>query len=427
MKTSIKNNPSSVVINATFDAEDIEPARIKALGRLAKNVKVPGFRNGRAPANVVEQHVDPNALATETLNALIQSSVPKIFTEAKVQPISTPNVNVTKYVPGEMAEFEITADIMPEVKLGDYKKLKAKQEDNSIKGKDVEDVLNRIAESSAETKAVKRAAKKGDEVIIDFVGKKDGKAFEGGSAKNHKLVLGSGQFIPGFEDGIIGHEVGDKFNLDITFPKDYGIADLAGAKTVFEILVKQVNERTIPPIDDELAKKTGAFETLKDLKADIEKNLKAETERRSIDKFKDELIKELTEKSETALPTSVVEEQFNNIKQDLEQNLKSSGLTFPEFLKQSNKTEEEWNKEAHVAAENRVKSSLVINKLAEELKIKVSEEEFNQKVVELQHVYKNNEQISKQLATPEVQSDIRNRIRIDKTLDALVKLVSKKK
>ena len=234
MKTSIKNNPSSVVINATFDAEDIEPARIKALGRLAKNVKVPGFRNGRAPANVVEQHVDPNALATETLNALIQSSVPKIFTEAKVQPISTPNVNVTKYVPGEMAEFEITADIMPEVKLGDYKKLKAKQEDNSIKGKDVEDVLNRIAESSAETKAVKRAAKKGDEVIIDFVGKKDGKAFEGGSAKNHKLVLGSGQFIPGFEDGIIGHEVGDKFNLDITFPKDYGVADLAGAKTVLK-------------------------------------------------------------------------------------------------------------------------------------------------------------------------------------------------
>ena len=427
MKSTCKRLSTSVEFSVEFDKNDFEPARLKALERLARNIKVPGFRNGKAPANVIEQHVDPNDLASQTLDIMVRQAIPKIYDAEGLAPISIPHVDVKKYVPGEMAELTITSDIMPEVKLGDYKKLKAKQEDNSIKGKDVEDVLNRIAESSAETKAVKRAAKKGDEVIIDFVGKKDGKAFEGGSAKNHKLVLGSGQFIPGFEDGIIGHEVGDKFNLDITFPKDYGIADLAGAKTVFEILVKQVNERTIPPIDDELAKKTGAFETLKDLKADIEKNLKAETERRSIDKFKDELIKELTEKSETALPTSVVEEQFNNIKQDLEQNLKSSGLTFPEFLKQSNKTEEEWNKEAHVAAENRVKSSLVINKLAEELKIKVSEEEFNQKVVELQHVYKNNEQISKQLATPEVQSDIRNRIRIDKTLDALVELVSKKK
>ena len=422
MKSTTKKTATSVVITTTFDASDIEPARLKALGRLAKNVKVPGFRNGRAPANVVEQHVDPNALATETLNTLIQSNVPKIFAEAKVSPISTPNVNVTKYVPGEMAELEITADIMPEVKLGDYKNLKAKKQDSTIKAKDVEDVLKRIAESMAESKAVKRKAKSGDEVIIDFTGKKDDVAFEGGSAKNHKLILGSGQFIPGFEDGIIGHEPGDKFDLKLTFPKDYAVADLAGAKVVFETLLKQVNERTIPALDDELAKKTGAFKTIKDLKEDIKKNLTAEAEHRANEKYKDDLVIELTKASKTSAPATVVEEQFKNIKQDLEQNLRNSGLTFPEYLKQVKKTEEEWEKEAKQSAENRVKSSLVVNALATELKIDVTEDEFKEKVVELQHAYQNNKQILDQLSTPEVQSDIRNRIRVDKTLEALIKL-----
>lgn len=422
MKTSIKKSDSSVVITATFDASDIEPARLKALGRLAKNVKVPGFRNGRAPANVVEQHVDPNALATETLNTLIQSNIPAIFTEAKVNPISTPNVNITKYVPGEMAELEISADIMPEVKLGDYKKLKAKEQDSTIKAKDIEDVLNRIADSMAETKAVKRKAESGDEVIIDFTGKKDGVAFEGGSAKNHRLILGSGQFIPGFEDSIIGHEPGDKFDLNLTFPKDYGVADLSGAKVVFETLLKQVNERAIPALDDELAKKTGAFKTLKDLKDDIKKNLTAEAKQRALEKYKDDLVIELTKASKTTAPESVVEEQFKNIRQDLEQNLKNSGLTFPEYLEQVKKTEEEWEKEAKQAAENRVKSSLVINALATELKIDVTDDELNEKVVELQHAYQNNQQILDQLSTPEVHSDIRNRLRVDKTLDELVKI-----
>ena len=425
MKTSTKKTPTSVVITATFDASDIEPARLKALGRLAKNVKVPGFRNGRAPANVVEQHIDPNALATETLNTLIQSNVPKIFTEAKVNPISTPNVSVTKYIPGEMAELEISADIMPEVKLGDYKHLKAKMEDHTVKTKDVNDVLNRIAESMAEVKAVKRKAQDGDEVIIDFVGKKDGKAFDGGSAKNHKLLLGSGQFIPGFEEGIIGHEPGDKFNLNLTFPKDYGVADLAGAKVVFETLLKQVNERAIPALDDKLAEKTGAFKTLKDLKADIKKNLESEAKHRAEEKYKDALIMELTKVSKTSAPETVVDEQFQNIKQDLEQNLKNSGLTFPEYLKQTKKTEESWTKEARQAAENRVVSSLVINALAEELKIEISDKELNDKVVELQHAYQNNQQILEQLSAPEVHSDIRNRLRIDKTLDELAKINQK--
>ena len=256
MKSTSKKLSTSVEFTVEFDQKDFEPARLKALERLARNIKVPGFRNGKAPANIVEQHVDPNDLASQTLDIVVRQAIPKLYTEAGLTPISIPHVDVKKYVPGEMAELTITSDIMPDVKLGDYENIKVVYDEPEVTDDDVEDVLRRIAESYAEPKVVKRAAKNGDEVIIDFKGKKDGKAFDGGSAKDYHLRLGSGQFIPGFEDGIVGHEVGDKFDLDITFPKDYASAELAGAKTVFEILLKQVSEINVPAIDDDLAKKS---------------------------------------------------------------------------------------------------------------------------------------------------------------------------
>ena len=205
MKFTTNKKKTSVEFDVEFTSKDFEPARLKALARLARNLKIPGFRNGKAPANVVEQHVNPNELAMQTLDIMVREAIPKIYTEAKLQPISAPNVDIKKFVPGETAEVTISSDIMPDVKLADYTKLKAKYEKPEVSAKDVDDVLNRIAESYAESKVVKRAAKLTDEVIIDFVGKKDGVAFDGGSAKDFKLRLGSGQFIPGFEEVIVGH------------------------------------------------------------------------------------------------------------------------------------------------------------------------------------------------------------------------------
>ncbi len=422
MKISSKKTPSSVVITATFDTNDFEPARLKALSRLAKNLKIPGFRNGHAPANVVERHVDSNMLNNETLNILIQTNLPKMFDQAKLRPLSMPDVQVIKFVPGESAELEVKADIMPTVKLGDYKNLQVVAPKTTIKAAQVDEVLDRIAASMAESKLVQRPAKKDDEVIIDFVGKKDGVAFEGGSAKDYKLVLGSGSFIPGFEEGLIGHAAGDKVTLKLKFPADYGVADLAGKATEFEVLVKQVNARTKPEIDDDLAKKTGAAANLKDLKADIKKNLSQEAQYRDLEKYKDKLLIELTKQSKTTAPASIVEEQFHNIKQELESNLKTSSISFDDYLKSIKKSQSEWEKEAKKQAEQRVLSSLVLNALADELNIKVPESEFTEKVAAMQHAYKNNPEIAKQLASPDVQSNIRHRIRMDKTLDALAQL-----
>lgn len=421
MKTTSKKQPTSVEITVTLEKSDLEPARLKALSRIASNTKIAGFRKGKAPANVIEKHVDPNDLASQTLDTTIRTLLPKVFESEKVQPISTPHVDVVKYVPGEMAELAIKAEILPEVKLGDYKKLKAKKPDVPTKAEDVDDVLNRIAKSFAEKKVVQRKAKLGDEVIIDFVGKVNGEPFEGGSAKDFALELGSGQLIPGFEDGIVGKASGDKFDLKLTFPKDYHNADLAGAKTVFEVLVKQVNEQAIPKTDDALAQKVGDFKTIADLKADIKKNLTAQNQHRATDKYKDDLVMELVASSQVEAPESLVAEQTQFIRQDMERNLQSRGTTFEQYLKDTKKTEEEWEKEAKAVAENRVKASIVLQTLAKELNIKVSDQEVEQKITELKTAYQKDPNAANQLEDPRVQADIKNRLRIDKTLDALVK------
>jgi len=320
-------------------------------------------------------------------------------------------------------EYTAAADIVPEVKLGDYKKLNVKKDKASISEAQIKEVLDNLANSFAEKKPVKRAAKLTDEVIIDFVGKKDGEAFAGGSAKDYKLVLGSKTFIPGFEEGIVGHEFGDKFDLKLTFPKDYGVKDLAGARVVFEVLLKQINEVTKPAHDDELAKKCGPFETLKDLKADIKKNLELQEEHRLNEKFKDDLVAALVKVSKVPAPDILIEDQMRVIKDDMSRNAASRGIaSLEEFVKMSGETMENWEKEAKKVAETRVKASMALQNLAVKEKITVSDKDVDAKLAELRDVYKKSPEAIKQLKDPNVKMDIKNRMIIEKTLDYLVKV-----
>ena len=422
MKSSCEKSNTSVKFSVKFDQKDFEPARKKALERLARDIKISGFRNGKAPANVVEKHVDPNQLATTTLDILVRQTIPKLYTEAELQPISSPHVDILKFVPGEMAEITIESDILPEVKLGDYKNLKVNYYERKINDEDVEDVLKRIADNFAESKVTKRAAQLGDDVMIDFCGKKDGVAFDGGTAKDYTLRLGSGRFIPGFEEGIVGHEVGDKFDLDITFPEDYGSAELAGQAVVFEILVKQISEITVPAFDDELAKKTGAFKTIDELKDDIRQNLASQTQRNSDERFKDDLVQALVESSKTEAPKTLVQENLENMKADFKRNLTARGTTLDEYLEAQGKAMEDWEEELRARAEQRVISSIIVQKLADELHISIGEEELARRVAEMQAVYKKSPEASAQLADPQVIENIRNRMRIDGALDKLAEL-----
>lgn len=422
MKTKFKKiSDSRVEITVTLDKEDLKQAKQKATERLAKEVKVEGFRKGKVPVEVAKRFIPENDLNAETIDFAVRSTIIEAFKKEEKSPLVLPSVNVTKYVPDEMAEYTATADIVPEIKLGNYKKLGVKKEEAKVSTKEVNEVLDNIASSFSEKKAVKRAAKLSDEVIIDFTGMKDGEAFKGGSAKDYHLTLGSKTFIPGFEDGIVGHEPGDKFDLKLTFPKDYGVADLAGAKTVFEVLLKQVNEIKKPSLDDEMAKKCGPFKSLDELKADIEKNLKAQNEHRVEEKFKDDLVAKLVEKSTIPVPEILIDDQIRMIREDTTRNVASHGQSFEDFLEENHLSLKDWEKEARKIAETRVKASLALQAVAVEQKITVSDDLVNAKIAELKDVYKKSPEAVKSLKDPNVKIDIKNRMIIEATLDYLVK------
>lgn len=426
MKVTTKNlSDTKVELKVSLDKTDLKSAHKKAVERLAKDVKVEGFRAGKAPLDLAEKIMNPNEVSSLALDIAVRVSIPEAFKKAEKSPLVIPEVSVTKFVPEEIAEYTATADVLPEVKLGDYKNLKVKKEKTEASEKDVNEIIENIRNAYAEKKVTKSSAKNGDEVIIDFVGKKDGKAFDGGSAKDYRLTLGSKQFIPGFEEGIVGHASGDKFELNLTFPKDYFNKDLAGKKTVFEILVKQVNEVKKPNLDDELAKKCGPFKSIDDLKKDIKKNIELQNEAKATEKFKDELVEKLVEKSKVSAPEILIKDQLRLIKDDFERNAKTRGQSLEDYVKSSGETLENWEKEIEKIAEKRVKASLVLQILANTEKISAKDEDVEAKITELRDVYQKSPEALKNLKDPRVKMDIKNRLTIEKTLDYLAKINNK--
>lgn len=427
MKTVVKNlSDTKVILTVSLDEAELAAAEKVALTKLARDIKVPGFRKGKVPASVAEKHINPNALQEQTLENALSKAVAEAFISEKLQALDRPQVEVKKFVPGKELEFTAETEIVPPVKLGNYKKLKAKKSVIKVDAKEIDEIIERIRQNYVEKSEVKRAAKNGDEAVIDFVGKKDGVAFDGGSAKNYELKLGGKQFIPGFEEGIIGHKAGDEFDLDLEFPKDYHVENLAGSEVIFTVTLHKVNELKLPELNDEFAAKCGPFTEMKELKADIKREVTTQKEREADEKLKDDLVGELTESSKVALPESLVEDQIRSIEQDLMQNLSYRGLTLESYLKtQGFKDKDDWQKkEARPAAEKRVKAGLVLAELSKELKIEVSHDELDAQISAFKQQYGKDEKMTAQFDNPEVHRNIANRMITDKTVDKLVELNS---
>ena len=428
MNTTVKYL-SDTRVRATIkvEATELKAAEQVALKKLSKTVKVNGFRKGHVPLEVVKKNVDPNALAQETLENALSRAVAESFIENKLQALERPEVEVKKFVPGESLEFTAEADVLPKVKLGDYKKLKATEKKISVAKKDVDEVVERIRKSMAEKKEVKRAAKLGDEAVIDFVGKKDGEAFPGGTGNDYPLELGSGSFIPGFEEAIVGLKAGDKKDIELTFPKDYHAPDLKGKKVVFETTVKKINEKVLPELNDEFAAKTGPFTSMSELTADIKRELEAQKKREASDELKDSLVKQLVAKSNVAVPAVLREDQVRSIEQDLMQNLMYQGLSIEQYWEQKGyKDRDAWVKaEANEAADNRIKAGMVLSELSKVLKIEATADELADHLNTYRKQYANNPEMAKRFEEPEVQREVANRLITEKTVDELVKLNTK--
>ena len=429
MKATVKNiSETRVLVTVTVDATELEAAEQVALKKLSKEVKVDGFRKGHVPLAIVKKNVDPNALAQETLENALSKGVADAFIGNNLQALERPEVEVKKFVPGDVLEFTAEGDVLPKVTLGDYKKLKITKPEIKVTKADIDEVIERMQKGFAEKKETKNAAKDGDETVIDFVGKQDGVAFEGGTGNDYPLTLGSNSFIPGFEDALVGLKAGDKKDIELTFPKDYHAKNLAGAKVVFETTVKKVNAVTLPKLNDEFAAKAGPFTSMKELEDDIKREITAQREREGEDKLKDDLVKQLVEKSKVSVPAVLREDQIKSIEQDLQQNLMYQGMSLEQYFESRGFADREaWVKgEATEAADNRIKAGLVLAELSKELKIEAAADELAEHINMYKDRYKNNPDMAKRFDEPEAQREVANRLITEKTVDELMKLNNKK-
>ncbi|MDR1033144.1 MAG: trigger factor [Candidatus Nomurabacteria bacterium] len=424
MKTSVKKlSDTKVELTIEVDKDYLADAKLVALKRVGGDLKIAGFRKGKAPVDVIRKHADPGLVAEATANAAINRAAAEAHQAEKIRAISQPKVTVTKYVPDQILEFKVETEVFPDIKVGDLKKLEVKKQKIEVKPSEIDDVLKNIQNSFAEKKVVKRTAKLSDEVQIDFTGKKDGVEFDGGKAKDHALLLGSNSFIPGFEDGIVGHESGDKFEIGLTFPKDYHAKELAGQPVVFEVLLKQVNERAVPEIDDKLAARCGPFKTLGALKSDIENNLKVQKENQAVDKLKDDLLAELLKISKVPVPEVLIEDQAKQLRFDMEQNLAHRGIKMSDYLAGLDKTEDEWMaSDVQEAAKRRAQTGLLLAELSSQFGIDVSDAEIDERVARFKQQYQKEPRMLAQLDTDQTRFDIRNSIVTDKTISKLLEV-----
>lgn len=429
MNISVNNlSETKVELTITLGSEELNAAQQVALTKLARDIKVPGFRKGKVPASVVAKHADPAAVAQQALEDAVSKAVADAFTAENIQALDRPEVEVKKYVPGQEVEFTATADILPKVALGDYKKLQVEKKKISVSANEVDEIITRMREGMSEKKEIARPAASGDEVIIDFVGKKNGVAFDGGTATDYSLKLGSNSFIPGFEEGVVGKNVGETFDLELEFPGTYHVDELAGVKVIFTTTLKAIYELELPKLDDEFVKKTGAenITTIAELKADIKRELTVQKEREAAEKRKDELVGALVDVSDVPVPKILLDDQVRSIEQDMQQNLMYQNITLEQYVKtQKFKDEDEWRKKEVVpAAEKRVKAGLLLAELSKELKIDATSDELAEHINLYKQQYANNPEALKQFEQPDVQRDIANRLLTEKTVEKLVELNS---
>lgn len=422
MKHTLKKlSETQLEITVLASSEDVHTAKVSALSRLARELKVPGFRKGKVPANVAEKHLDQNVLGNETIQFVIQKTLTEVVQVENLRVLDQPKIELKKFIPFDELEFTAVIDVIPEITLGNYTKLKVKRTIKKVEQSDVDDVLERVKQNFAEKKDVKRAAKLSDEVTIDFAGKKNGVAFDGGTSEDYQLVLGSNSFIPGFEDAVVGMKPGDKKSIPLTFPKDYHAKDLKGAKVEFDVTLKTVSEVTTPELTDEVAGKVGPFATVKELTEDIRRELTSQAEREADSVYKDDLVNALVKVSRVPVPDVLVEDQLKSIERDAKQNLMYRGQTPDEYMEQQGYADEAaWrDAEFRPTAIERVKAGLVLAELSKREHVEATKEELDARLAEMLQQYPT---MKDQLDTPESRADLVNRLVTEKTLERLVEL-----
>lgn len=407
-----------------IEQEKVKEGLDRAFVKVRKTLNVPGFRKGKVPRQIFNQRFGEEALYQDALDILLPEVYSAAIDEAGIDPVDTPQVNIESMEKGETWVLTADVTVKPEVKLGDYKGLEVEKRDEELTTEELEAELKQLQERQAELVVKEDApAENGDTVILDFEGFKDGVAFEGGQAENHSLELGSGQFIPGFEEKLVGLKAGDEADIELTFPEEYHAEDLAGQPVVFKVKLHEIKTKEVPALDDELAKDIDEeVETLDELKEKISNRLQ-EAKKDSVAQAKqEEVIAKAVENAEVDIPHAMVHHEADHLMNHFAQDLQAQGLTPELYYQFTGQTEEAMHAQMEQDAEKRVKMNLVLEAIAEAEKIEPTEEAIDEEISTLAEKYgMEKEAVRAALGDmSELKSDLKIRKAIDVLLDSAV-------
>lgn len=384
-----KTEDCLVEVKVTFTTEEWKDAQDKALNKLAKKVKIDGFRQGKAPIQMVKARIGKGAILEEATDMILQKNYASILLDNDIHPVGQPEVKIDELT-NEVLKITVNAPVAPEVKLGEYKGLEVKKTTVKVTKKEVEEELKNYQNQFAELVIKEEGTvENGDTAVIDFKGFKDGEAFEGGEGENYPLEIGSGSFIPGFEEQVVGMKVGEEKDLNVTFPEDYQAKELAGADVVFKVKVHEIKSKVLPEIDDELAKDVNVdgIETLEDLKTYTKEQIKNRKQTEADAKFNEDVFNAVVESTPLTVPAVMVENELDNMMRDVEQNLSQQGLTLELFQQFTGKTADDMRAEMREQAEKRVKFNLILAEIVKVENIEVTEEEVDAEIKDIATYY----------------------------------------
>ena len=412
---------NKVKLEVELDEERVEEALDEAYKKVVKEVDIDGFRKGKVPRTLLEKRYGEEVLHKDALDILIQQGYYEAVQEADVEPIAQPEITDAYIQGGEPATFTAEVEVKPEVELGDYTGLEVETEEVTVEEEAVEEELETKRQTHAQLVGVDRdVVEEGDFAIIDYEGYVDGETFEGGSAEDYNLEIGSESFIPGFEDQLIGVEAGAETTVEVTFPEDYQSDDLAGQEAEFEVKVKDIKRKEIPELDDEFAKDLG-FETLEELKADVEEELVQEEEEKAERDYENKLIESAVENAEVDIPEAMIEDEIDSMIQEQKMQMQQQGFEFDQYLEMTGMNEEEMRNKFRGQAAERTQSNLILEAIAEEEGIEVTDEEIDEKVEEIAEGQggQDPEQIKQFLQMQGQLDQLKEGLQMEKTLEFL--------
>ena len=390
MKVTAENGENQqVTLTIEVEAAEVTKAVNKAAKRLANRVNIPGFRKGKAPRIIVERHVGTDALMQEAFDLIAPQAFDNALKEQKIEPVTRPNIDIVTLEDGKDLVFKATVTPRPEVKLGDYKGLKVEKQVAEVKDEDVEKQIKNFQDRQGKMVDAPEGAavENGDFTTLNFEGFVDGTPFEGGKGEDYPLQIGSGSFIPGFEDQLVGAKIGEEKEVNVTFPEEYHSTDLAGKAAMFKCTIKSIKRKELPEINDELAKKVSKFDTLDELKADIRKNLEENAERKAENDQKSAAIEQATNNIQVDIPAVMIDNRVTAMIQEMAMRLEQQGMKLEQYFQYAGTDIAKIREDYRETAEKNVKTDLMLEEVAKAEDIKVEAKDLDAEVAAMAAAY----------------------------------------